>query len=212
MHDLDQVMFMGGLKAELPVISLLEYIPLPSLRNFLRPLERVRSEGMAMIIRNLKNIDEATEKSVNNGQSQELNSGRFIFSKMLEPGSHFRTEETADEIGNLMTAATETVAVQLAYTIWLILSHSDVRARVTAEIASLPPNAVVKDISKLTYLDAVIKESARLHGSAVSALLRQVPEGGRMFPSKHWIPAEIVVSAQAYTTQRNSQVFPNPEV
>ncbi|EMD39904.1 hypothetical protein CERSUDRAFT_150666 [Gelatoporia subvermispora B] len=63
----------------------------------------------------------------------------------------------------------------------------------------------------LPYLDAVVKEGLRCFTSIPMSLPRKVPRDGRTIEGV-FIPANTIVSCQAYTLHRlDEEVFPNPE-
>lgn len=203
-------MISGGLRVEFPLFHRFAMsIPNKRIRDIVNPLPYVREEGLAMIARHRAN---AIAEKAKLKEKTRFDDDRFIFSKMLAEDSPFAPQTVADEIGNLCTAATDTVASTLSYLIYQVLTNPDVHARLVAEIATLPPNYVLADVAKLRYLEAVYKESTRLFGAAISGLFRQVPSGGRLFAGGHWLPEKTVVSAQSFTTQRDPTIFENPEV
>ena len=59
------------------------------------------------------------------------------------------------------------------------------------------------------YLNNVIQETFRLHPAVAGALLRIVPKGGETLGSTV-LPAGTQVSTQAWTMQRDANVFENP--
>lgn len=89
----------------------------------------------------------------------------FIDQLILHDGQ-FSDEEIHDHIYTFVAAGYETTALQTAFTLLLLAIHQNVQERVCVEIReAFPKSDFVVDpesLTKLTYLDMVIKESMRL--------------------------------------------------
>jgi cytochrome P450 len=82
-----------------------------------------------------------------------------------DTGEMMTAKELRDELITVMTAGTETTAMTLAWLFDEFTRHPDIQERVHAEVAAVIGRRPItaKDISELTYLDAVLKETTRLH-------------------------------------------------
>ena len=75
------------------------------------------------------------------------------------------------------------------------------------EEAALPMPAQWKHLSKLPYLDAVMKESMRISPSVGLMLEREVPDGGFELPDGRYIPAGVKVGLNPTVVTRDVGVF-----
>jgi cytochrome P450 len=127
-----------------------------------------------------------------------------------EDGRAMTDAELRDELFTLLMAGHETTATSLGWVFWCVLERPDVLAGVRAEIARVAGGGPlpVRRVSELVYLDAVLKETARLHPVTDGAgrLLKRPTRIGRLF-----LPADTVVSVSAYLAHRRPDVWPEPE-
>ncbi|TMA53542.1 MAG: cytochrome P450 [Deltaproteobacteria bacterium] len=127
-----------------------------------------------------------------------------------EDGEPMTDQELLDEMFAIVGAGHETTAISLSWALYHVLGRSDVLERVRAEHRSIAGDGPVEPehLAKLEYLDAVIKESARLTPVATQVLRRlKVPMriGG-------WdLPAGVNVSATIYATHHRADLWPEPE-
>ncbi|KAI1498837.1 benzoate 4-monooxygenase cytochrome P450 [Biscogniauxia marginata] len=75
------------------------------------------------------------------------------------------------------------------------------------DAARLPLPAQWKDINKLPYLDAVVRESTRHNPGLAMVLERVVPEGGLALPDGRFIPAGTKVGINPAVTNHDADVF-----
>jgi cytochrome P450 len=118
--------------------------------------------------------------------------------------------ELRDEMITLLLAGHETTATSLAWAFHRILGRPDVLAKLDAERARVVGDGSVEPhhVNALEYLDAVVKETARLNPV--------VPNVGRRLQEPMWIgghhlPAGVVAAPCMYLTHRRPDVWPDPE-
>src|SRR4029453_10966707 len=82
-----------------------------------------------------------------------------------EDGGPMSDQELRDELFTLLMAGHETTATALGWVFWCILERPEVQEGIRAELRRVTGKAALdpRQVSDLTYLDAVIKETARLH-------------------------------------------------
>jgi cytochrome P450 len=119
-------------------------------------------------------------------------------------------DELLDEMFTLLMAGHETTATSLAWVFHHVLPRADVRARLRAEIDRVVGDGPVgaEHLPRLEYLEAVMKESARLTPVATNVIRRlhaPMRIGGLD------LPAGIGVSACIYATHRRPDLWPEPE-
>ncbi|KAF4303112.1 putative cytochrome p450 [Botryosphaeria dothidea] len=127
---------------------------------------------------------------------------------------------TRDVVVHLSTnvfAGSDTTAIALRAIIYLLLKNPTTLRNLLAEIDGADEKGLLGDVvsykeatTHLPYLDAVIKEAMRLHPSVGLLLERVVPPGGAEICGK-WIPGGTIVGVNAWVTQHDERVFPDPE-
>jgi cytochrome P450 len=126
-----------------------------------------------------------------------------------EDGRPMTDQELRDEMMTLLLAGHETTATSLAWTFCHVLRRPEVLSRLHDEVArvtgGLPVTA--EHVARLEYLDAVLKETARLHPV--------VPEVGRRLSAPTVIggcllPAGIGVVPCIYLAHRRADTWPDP--
>ncbi len=123
----------------------------------------------------------------------------MLIESRYEDGSGLSDQALRDEMITLLVAGHETTATSLAWILNRVLGRPDVLARLRAEVPA--------DGSS-EYLDAVIKETARLH-PVVPNVGRQLEAPVRI--GGHLLPAGVVASPCVYLTHRRPDVWPEPE-
>ena len=127
-----------------------------------------------------------------------------------EDGQSMSDEELLDEMFTLLMAGHETTATSLAWIFWHLGRHPGVVDRLRAELERVvgagPLDA--SQLSRLEYLDAVIKESMRLTPVA-TLVARRLHEPARIGGLA--LPAGTTVGANIYLAHRRPDVWHDPE-
>jgi cytochrome P450 len=109
-------------------------------------------------------------------------------------------------------AGSDTTGMTLTATFFFMMKQPAILSKLTDEVdtavkegkLSHPPRWI--EVSKLPYLDAVLKESMRLHPVISSGLDRVVPPGGRTIAGT-FLPAGTIVACNAEALHRDEEVF-----
>lgn len=117
-------------------------------------------------------------------------------------------QEVRDQVVSLIAAGYHTTAALAAWTIYAVLSHHEVEARLRDElegetVAGIDPTAIASS----TYLRAVVNETLRLHspaGIAGRKAQADIPFAG------HTIPRGALVIYSQYVTHRDPELWPDP--
>ena len=131
-----------------------------------------------------------------------------------EDGQPMRDEEIRDEMITMLLAGHDTTATSLAWVIHRLLQNPDVLATARAEVASAigngphPSRPTAEQVAELSYLDAVIKETARLN-PVVPITVRHLEQG--MHIGGYDLPAGAIAAPCIYLTHRRPELWPNPE-
>lgn len=111
-----------------------------------------------------------------------------------------------------ITAGSDTTASTLSGLFYHLMTHPRVLAKLKEEIADLTAKGQLserptfKESQQLTYFDAVVKESLRLHSAVGLPLWRVVPEGG-VEVAGEFLPAGTEIGINAWVAHRNKNVW-----
>ena len=131
-----------------------------------------------------------------------------------EDGQPMSDQEIRDELVTMLVAGHESTATWLSWVVYRLLQNPDVLARAQAEVASVIGNGsegselTAEQIAELSYLDAVIKETARLN-PILPIVIRYLEAPTRIGDCD--LPAGCLVSPCIYLTHRRPDVWPEPE-
>ncbi len=131
-----------------------------------------------------------------------------------EDGQPMSDDEIRDEMITMLVAGHETTATSLSWAVHRLLQNPDVLATAQTEVASVIGNGsqgsehMAEQIAELSYLDAVIKETARLD-PILPIVTRYLETPMRIGDCD--LPAGCVVSPCIYLTHRRPDVWPEPE-
>jgi cytochrome P450 len=142
-------------------------------------------------------------------------SGVDIVSRMLvardpETNAGMTEQQLIDEVKTMIFAGHETTGLAMAWTIYLLARHPEVRARVVAEVDAVCDRQRVRidQIDQLVYLRQVLLESMRIHppvpGVSRTALADDAFEG-------IVVRAGESVTIQCFTVHRHPDFWPEPE-
>lgn len=111
-----------------------------------------------------------------------------------------------------ITAGSDTTSSTLSGLLYLLLSHPRVLMKLKKEVheadatGGLSERPTFKECQQMPYLDAVLKESLRLHSAVGLPLWRIVPEGGVEIAGQ-FIPADTNIGLNAWVAHRNHEVW-----
>jgi len=129
-----------------------------------------------------------------------------------EDGQSMSDAEIRDEMITILLAGHETTATSMAWVMYRLLQHPEVLETARTEMASVFGSgrqaSLAEQVTELGYLDAVIKETARLH-PIVPIVLRYLDAPTRI--GDFDLPAGSVAAPCIYLTHRRPDVWPDPE-
>ncbi|KAJ5590564.1 cytochrome P450 [Penicillium hetheringtonii] len=111
-------------------------------------------------------------------------------------------------------AGSDSTAYTMCAAIYYVLKHPKVHSKLVAELrgANLALPAKWKDIQGLKYLEAVMRETMRVHPGVGLILERVVPKGGLSLPDGRFVPEGVIVGMNPWVINKNEQVFgANPD-
>jgi cytochrome P450 len=123
-----------------------------------------------------------------------------------EEGRPMTDEEIGNELVTLLILGHDTTAISLAWAVHLVLANPAVLAKVEAELDALGGFAPSQH-GRLPYLDAVVKESLRLH-PVIPIAVRIAKEHTRIAGVD--IPPGVRVAPCIYLTHHRPDIYPEP--
>lgn len=111
-------------------------------------------------------------------------------------------------------AGSDSTGYTMSAAIYYILKNPEVHEKLCTELrgANLSLPARWKDIHGLKYLEAVMRESMRVHPGVGLILERVVPKGGLSLPDGRYVPEGVVVGMNPWVINKNEAVFgANPD-
>ncbi|KAL2841563.1 cytochrome P450 [Aspergillus pseudoustus] len=134
----------------------------------------------------------------------------------------------ASELLDHLIAGHETSGITFTYIMWELSQRPELQAELRRELSTLgislkypfasdtdgglPGLPLPSKIDSLPLLDAIVRETLRLHAPAASPLPRITPDtpSGTSINGYGGIPGGVTVSSSAYTLHRIEEVYPHP--
>ena len=135
--------------------------------------------------------------------------GMLIAARDKENGAPMPDRELIDEVMTLVVAGHETSAAALNWTWFLLATHPQAYARLTAELDAVPERAGMRfeDAEQLRYTQAAIKEAMRLYPPGWLLTRRTI---GPDVLSGCVVPAGTDVMLSPYLIQRHPRHWERP--
>ena len=194
--------------------AIVETLGLFDVGNPLRPIRAWwRFRGVRRRINELLHDEVRRRRAA--GPEERTDIMSMLLTARDEDGLPMSDEEVRDEMFTMLVAGHETTATLLAWVTHRLTVHPDVQAAARAEVASVvgsgprPPAPSAELIGQLGYLDAVIKETARLH-PVVPIIVRQLETDHTV--GSVTLPAGCVAAPCIYLVHRRPDLWPEPEV
>ncbi|OCL15320.1 cytochrome P450 family protein [Glonium stellatum] len=137
--------------------------------------------------------------------------GRFLTAHMKRP-DYFTTQDVLmGSLANIL-AGSDTTAISLSAILHYLCTHPEKMQKLRDKIDSIAKRGQVsdpvtlKETQTMTYLQAVIKESLRLHPATGLRLARKVPKGGATI-SGEFFPEGATVGINTWVAHYNRDIF-----
>jgi len=128
-----------------------------------------------------------------------------------ENGNKLGREELTAEALTQLIAGSDTTSNTSCAILYHCLKHPEVVRKLEEELdKALPdPDAVPEfaQIKDLPYLDAVIKETMRIHSTSSLGLPRLIPPGPGFTLQGHYFPPGTALSVPAYTIHHSTEIW-----
>jgi cytochrome P450 len=125
-----------------------------------------------------------------------------------EDGQPLSDDHIRSELRTLLIAGHETTAITLAWTLYTIHRHPEVRTRLLAELDALGPDADPEAIAKLPYLSAVIDETLRLY-PVVEVVFRTLRKPWQF--GGYELPAGMTIAPAISLVHQRPDLYPEPQ-
>ena len=150
-----------------------------------------------------------TNKSVSGGEQDFLD--RYLEAQQKYP----KLIDDYQMISYLLTntvAGSHPTAYTLTALVYYVLKTEGVLARIRSELKSAALYGVDEPVSyktakNLPYLEAVIRESIRIHPGFALVLEREVPEEGLQLPDGRVVAPGTIVGMDPWVINRNEDIF-----
>lgn len=207
-------------RARNPLAPILNRLPLPSNRRFLRAQADVRRTVDHFVLQNrMAGVDRGDLLSMLVRARDIGGDAAFIADAAAPPDAATAAAmsdiQLRDEIVTLFIAGHETTANALTFAIWLIAQHSSVAGRLYDEIDALPAgrDPTSADVDQLPFTRAVIAEAMRLYPPAW-VLMRQAKEEVSLegpAGTSITVPKLGIVVLSQWIAHRDPRWWPEPE-
>lgn len=139
------------------------------------------------------------------------------YSVKLATPERMSTRDIVVHLSTNVFAGSDTTAIAIRAVLYHLLKNPDKMQKVVREIDTAAaegklsqPISFKESTNHLPYMQAAIKEGIRIHPSVGLLLERHVPRGGAVICGKH-IAEGTIVGINAWVTQHDQDVFPNPD-
>ena len=164
-------------------------------------------------VRQQKAIDEAIYQELATRRTQDNSQRQDILSLMMsakdEAGESLKDIELRDELMTLMLAGHETTATAIAWALYWVHRHPEIKTKLEAEIASFGVDPDPMEIAKLPYLEAVCKETLRIYPVAMLTFPRVVQEPMELMGYK--LETGQVLMGCIYLLHHREDVYPESQ-
>jgi len=138
-------------------------------------------------------------------QSAQQDILTLLVQARYDDGRAMDEREVLEAMMTLVVAGHETTAIALAWALWLVYRHPDVRARLEEELRGVDDP---EQLASRPYLEAVCLETLRLRPIAASVLRvlnRPMTLGG------YELPAGVAVSPSMLALHQRPELYPEPD-
>lgn len=159
-------------------------------------------------------VSHTREKVLKRLQLKEIDHRDFIWYILRQKEKfELKTDEIIANSGLFIVAGSETTATTLSGLIARLIWNPECYEKLTKEIRSAfatEEEITFKAITKLTYLNACIEETLRVHPPVPAGPPRSVPPGGDTVDGI-WIPGGATVSVGQWSSCHDPANFRNPD-
>ncbi|CAN9450796.1 unnamed protein product [Alternaria alternata] len=207
-----------ALEAATPVGMYFKYSDL--FKNFILKCPPNLSKKLSPLTAGMIDLNQINELTDDPEKLKLLPHNMTIYHRLMDPEAHRDKQIPSagslyEEAQALMFGGTDTVGNTLMVGAFHLLKHPEKMQKLKAELSGAWPllndnEPNVRDLEKLPYLSAVIKEALRMSSGVTSGLLRIVPRTGATIAG-HEVPPQTIVSCGSTFVHFNADIFPKPD-
>lgn len=177
-----------------------KYLPDPFFSNGIKAVENLAGIAVARVNQRLQNPD-----------TDRVDLLARLMEGKDETGEKLGREELTAEALTQLIAGSDTTSNTSCALLYHCLTQPHVIKKLQAELdQAIPDIDTVPNFSSvrdLPYLDAVIKETMRIHSTSSLGLPRQIPPGPGITLHGHHFPQGTVLSVPAYTIHHSTKIW-----
>lgn len=189
--------------------------PLRSSILFFRFLQKDWGEWTpwGRIKRRQRQVHALLQAEIEQRRNKPSQGGSDILSLMLavrdELGQPMSDEELRDELLTILFAGHETTATTLAWALYQIHQHPDVREKLLQELDSLGENSSLMKIAQLPYLTAVCQETLRMY-PVIPVIFPRVTKSSLKIAG-HLFAPETTLMPSIYLVHYREDLYPHAQ-
>ena len=189
--------------------------PLRSSILFLRFLQKDWGEWTpwGQMKRQQRQVHDLLQAEIEQRRNKPDKGSTDILSLMLavrdELGQAMSDEELRDELLTILFAGHETTATTLAWALYQIHQHSDVREKLLQELDSLGENSSPMKIAQLPYLTAVCQETLRMY-PVIPVIFPRITKSSVNIAG-HLFEPETTLMPSIYLVHYREDLYPNAQ-
>ena len=158
-------------------------------------------------------VHDLLQAEIDERRTQGKQGGTDVLSLMMaardENGQAMADEELRDELLTILFAGHETTATTLAWALYQIHRHPDVREKLLSELDSLGHDATPLEIAKLAYLTVVCQETLRMY-PVIPVLFPRITKSSVAIAGYKFDP-ETTLMPSIYLVHYREDLYPNPQ-
>ena len=203
------------LKKQLELMANIFRSPLSSSMLFFSSLQKDLGawSPWGKFVRDRQELNNLIYTEIAERRQQNLENRIDILSLLMsaedESGHPMTDQELRDELMTLLFAGYETTATAMAWGLYLIQKHPEVRAKLLQELDTLGDSPDPMSIFRLPYLTAVCNETLRIHPVAMLTFPRTVKEPVEI--SGYALDPGTILVGSMYLTHQREDLYPEPK-
>ncbi|XP_071730780.1 cytochrome P450 76C1-like [Rutidosis leptorrhynchoides] len=200
--------------------KIIELIGAPNISDFIPMLSWFDLQGRQRDMQKLRDhldriFDSIIDERINNVCSRNMEGDRKDFLQIMlelrdQNPTSFNVKQIKALLFDILTAATDTTSTMVEWVMTEILNNPGVKTKVQEELTKVIGMNIVEEshLHKLTYLDAVVKETFRIH-PPLPLLIQRCPDESCIVDG-YTIPKGATVFINVWAIHRDPKNWANP--